>query len=74
VGLQDTGENYVVRSSGFELFIKYYWDDQIKKNEMGRAGSAHGEDKKYVKTAVGKPEGRDQSGVTFEAVAVCPMP
>jgi len=35
-------------ASWFALFIKYYAFDQIKKDEMSRACSMYGGDKKYT--------------------------
>jgi hypothetical protein len=36
--------------------MKYYYDDQINKNEMGGAYSIHGEMKNASKILVGYPE------------------
>ena len=41
----------------FILLTKYYSDDQIKKNEVGRASGMHGEMRGAYRGLVGKPEG-----------------
>jgi hypothetical protein len=37
---------------------KYYWNDQIKKDEMGRTCSAHGKDEKLIQVLAGNYEGK----------------
>jgi hypothetical protein len=41
------------------LFTKYFWDEQIKKDEMGGTCSAHGEIKMRTKFCLGSLKGRD---------------
>jgi hypothetical protein len=44
------------------LFTKYYWGDQIKEGEIGRACSTHGQMRNAFKILVGKPDGRRPLG------------
>jgi hypothetical protein len=44
------------------LFIKYYYGDQIKEDEMGREYSTHAEMRNVYKILVGKPEWKRQLG------------
>lgn len=44
------------------LFVKYYQDDQIKDDEMGRACSVQEEHENVYEILVGKPEGRRSLG------------
>jgi len=43
-------------------FRKYYWSDQIKEDEMGKACGTHGMVKTSCTIFVGKPEGKRQLG------------
>jgi hypothetical protein len=40
------------------LFSKYTYNDQIKKDEMGRACSTNGAKRNAYRVLVGKPEGK----------------
>jgi hypothetical protein len=37
-------------------FTKFYWDDQIKEEDMVEACNMHGVDERSVQNFVGKPE------------------
>jgi hypothetical protein len=39
-----------------------YYDDQIKKDEMGGACSTYGKDDKFIRSFSRKPEGKSQLG------------
>jgi hypothetical protein len=64
---KEAGQNTTVKS-----FTKYYWDDQIKEDEMGGACSAHGHEK-CVQNFVGKPEGNtlEDIGVDGRVILKC---
>jgi hypothetical protein len=44
------------------LFTKYYYDDQIKEENMGKAYNAHGEVRNAYKILVEKREDIDVDG------------
>jgi hypothetical protein len=44
------------------IFTKYYYDDQIKKDEVGEAYRAHGEMRNPYKVLVGKPDEKGPFG------------
>jgi hypothetical protein len=46
------GDTYIKISFLIMLFIIYYYGNEIKKDEMGRACSTHGFDKKCIKIVV----------------------
>ena len=41
----------------FVLLTKYYWGDQIRKNESGGACGTYGERRGAYRVLMGKPEG-----------------
>jgi hypothetical protein len=44
------------------LFAKYYSNDQVKEDEMGRICSMHGEKRNAYMILVGMPEGKKRLG------------
>ena len=42
--------------------MEYYWNDKIKKNEMGRVCSTYGERRDVYTVLVRKPEGKRPLG------------